>query len=42
MEKNLIGREIMNLDDSQSSNVRATVLKISYSDKKVLIEDYDG
>jgi len=36
------GRELMNLDDSQSRNVRATVLKISYSDKNVLIEDYDG
>ena len=42
MEIFLKGREVMNLDDSQSRNVRATVLKISYSDKNVLIEDYDG
>lgn len=42
MEIFLKGRELMNLDDSQSRNVRATVLKISYSDKNVLIEDYDG
>lgn len=42
MEIFLKGREVMNLDDSQSRNVRATVLKISYSDKNVLIEDCDG
>lgn len=42
MEILLKGGEVMNLDDSQSRNVRATVLKISYSDKNVLIEDYDG
>lgn len=32
----------MNLDDSQSRNVKATVLKISYSDKNVLIEEDDS
>lgn len=42
MGKKWIGREIMNLDDSQSRNVKATVLKISYSDKNVLIEEDDS